>query len=99
KPTPGCNGHKATPKPFEVIPDSYLSDLRNVDFKRLQTPASLFFSNTAVEMFSNVARLGEGEPFGLKFAHAYSIKTNPDERLLQLALESGFLAEAISTLE
>ena len=100
KPKPSSNGHhKVTPKPFEVIPDSYLSDLQNIDFKRLQTPAGLFFPNTAIEMFSDAARLSEGEPLGLKIAHAYSIKTNPDERLLRLALEAGFLAEAISTLE
>jgi diaminopimelate decarboxylase len=29
----------------------------------------------------------------------YSIKTNPDERLIELALDNGFLAEAISLLE
>ena len=35
----------------------------------------------------------------LKVTNAYSIKTNPDERLIRLALESGFLAETISLLE
>jgi diaminopimelate decarboxylase len=35
----------------------------------------------------------------LKIVNAYSMKTNPDERLLKIALESGFLAEGISLLE
>jgi diaminopimelate decarboxylase len=35
----------------------------------------------------------------VKVINAYSIKTNPDEKLISLALGSGFLAEAISLLE
>lgn len=35
----------------------------------------------------------------MKFSNAYSIKTNPDPRLIKSALDSGFLAEAISLLE
>ena len=32
-------------------------------------------------------------------ASGYSIKTNPDERLIKLALDNGFMAEAISLLD
>jgi diaminopimelate decarboxylase len=35
----------------------------------------------------------------VRVTNAYSIKTNPDERLIRLARESGFMAEAISLLE
>jgi diaminopimelate decarboxylase len=34
-----------------------------------------------------------------RVTNAYSIKTNPDARLIKLALDSGFMAEGISLLE
>jgi len=39
------------------------------------------------------------EELGVDISAAYSIKTNPDERVLKMALSNGFLAEAISWLE
>ena len=82
------------------VPRSYVSDLETVDFSNLQTPASIFLANTAVETFRNATRLNNKEDArGIRSIQAYSIKTNPDERLLKLALESGFFAEAISPLE
>jgi diaminopimelate decarboxylase len=83
----------------DVVPASYISDLNQVDVARLQTPASLFFANTAREIFSAAVEMGRSSKSGIVPIHAYSIKTNPDERLIRLALESGFLAEAISPLE
>lgn len=81
------------------VPESFIEDLHAFDLKKLQTPASLFFQRTATEVFRNAAEFGEPDSNGLRLTHAYSIKTNPDERLLKLALENGFLAEAISPLE
>jgi diaminopimelate decarboxylase len=81
------------------VPASYLSDLENIDIKRLQTPVSLFFANTARQVFSAAVEMGCSSESGITPIHAYSIKTNPDERLIRLALDSGFLAEAISPLE
>jgi diaminopimelate decarboxylase len=83
----------------EPIPSSYLNDLQNVDFSGLQTPANLFFENTAGETFRKAAEIGGETTNGLRPIHAYSIKTNPDKRLLKLALDSGLLAEAISAPE
>jgi len=82
-----------------TLPESYLADLEKVDLRKVQTPASLFFENTAKETFKNASRIivSNGARFAMR--NAYSIKTNPDERLLYLARESGFLAEAISSLE
>ena len=99
-PNSESNGHRIPmPEISDDIPDSYLDDLQNIDLRNVQTPASLFFPNTARKMFANAALIGQVETEDLKITHAYSIKTNPDERLLRLALESGFLAEAISPLE
>jgi diaminopimelate decarboxylase len=81
------------------IPDSYIADLDSIDLRSLQTPASLFFPKTAKGMFARTADLSSRRAQGPSVTHAYSIKTNPDERLLKLALEFGFLAEAISPLE
>lgn len=82
------------------VPESYLSDLSTTDFSRLDTPCFLFLDQTAQQTFeraiSYVRRYSTPE---LQFKLAYSIKTNPDKRLLQQALKSGFLAEAISAPE
>ena len=94
-----ANGNLRRPERFEAIPESYLSDLQDVRFAELQTPAGLYFENTAKQIFSNAAEIGRSHGTHINTRYAYSIKTNPDERLLQLALESGFLAEAISPLE
>jgi diaminopimelate decarboxylase len=82
------------------VPRSYLEDLQRVDFEGLQTPARLFFESTAASYFRNAADLAAAlsRP-GLEIRNAYSIKTNPDERLIRLALENGFFAESISLME
>jgi diaminopimelate decarboxylase len=82
------------------VPRSYLEDLQRVDLEALQTPACLFFESTAASYFRNAADLAAGlsRP-GLGIRNAYSIKTNPDERLIRLALENGFFAESISLME
>jgi diaminopimelate decarboxylase len=82
------------------IPPNFIDDLHLLDFGNLQTPASLFLEKTATEYFAKAKEMiSDISTDELKVVNAYSIKTNPDERLIRLALESGFLAETISLLE
>lgn len=83
-----------------VVPPSFIDDLSGLNLAQIETPASLFLESTAAGYFRKaralVDELSTGE---LQVTTAYSLKTNPDERLIKLALESGFLAETISLLE
>jgi diaminopimelate decarboxylase len=82
------------------IPHSFLTDLGKIDFSSLQTPTSLFLDSTAAEYFESAANLTRKlSNDHLRVDCGYSIKTNPDSRLLKLALNSGFYAEAISLAE
>lgn len=94
-----CSGHKTKFKAPNV-PPSFIEDLENLDFTAVETPASIFLENTASEYFRKAVELAKNlSTNDLRINKAYSMKTNPDERLLKLALESGFLAETISLLE
>ena len=82
------------------VPPTFIDDLQAVNFSKVNTPASVFLQSTAVELFERAARLASdltGDE--LKVSNAYSMKTNPDARLVELALRSGFYAEAISLPE
>jgi diaminopimelate decarboxylase len=83
-----------------TVPPSFINDLKTYDFAEIETPSWLFLESTATELFQRAAALASklSTPT-LTVINAYSLKTNPDERLLRLAQESGFLAEAISLLE
>ncbi|MDB5698090.1 MAG: hypothetical protein JWN69_894 [Alphaproteobacteria bacterium] len=89
-----------SPGELPHIPASFLADLEAHDFSKLQTPDFLFMDSTAAALFKRAReraqRLSTNE---LQMVSGYSIKTNPDERLIKLALDNGFLAEAISLLE
>ena len=66
----------------------------------MQTPSFLFLDSTAADLFARASKLARGVSTPeMQVINGYSIKTNPDERLIKLALDSGFLAEAISLLE
>lgn len=82
------------------LPKSFDVDLADFDFQKMATPSWLFFNRTASELFHGAAtlarRLSTPE---CAVTNAYSLKTNPDARLIELALRHGFLAEAISLLE
>jgi diaminopimelate decarboxylase len=82
------------------VPDVYLSDIGSIELGKLETPQFLFLDKTAEGLFRRAAerahRLGTNE---MQVVSGYSIKTNPDERLIRLALENGFYAECISLLE
>ena len=95
------NGHR---KPDEtgatVVPPSFVKDLAAYDFAEIETPSWLFLDSTASELFKRAQALASRlSTTATRVTNAYSIKTNPDERMLKAARESGFLAEAISLLE
>lgn len=82
------------------MPPSFVNDLKSYDLAGMETPGWLFFESTAAGLFKRAANLANDlSTSEVTVTNAYSIKTNPDERLIRLALESGFLAEAISLLE
>jgi diaminopimelate decarboxylase len=95
------NGHgpsQASCRPD--VPASFVRDLSGYRFAEIATPSWLFLDGTASEVFGRAATLAGGlSTPTVAVTNAYSIKTNPDERLIKLALERGFLAEAISLLE
>ncbi|MEA3053733.1 MAG: diaminopimelate decarboxylase [Sphingomonadales bacterium] len=82
------------------VPETYLDDIGAMALDALQTPQFLFLDKTAEGLFRRAAdrarRLGTNS---VQVVSGYSIKTNPDERLIRLALDNGFFAEAISLLE
>ena len=95
------NGHKKVgSNGFADVPTSFVGDVSNFDFAREQTPSWLFLDKTAADMFERAKEFAEefSTPDAL-IRNAYSIKTNPDERLIDLARRNNFLAEAISPLE
>ncbi|MBD0373504.1 MAG: ATP-grasp domain-containing protein [Pyrinomonadaceae bacterium] len=95
------NGHKGKAEKGEPqIPSSFINDLKAYDVNDMETPAWLFLESTAQSLFKSAQGLASRLSTSfVKVTNGYSIKTNPDERLIKLALESGFLAEAISLLE
>lgn len=82
------------------VPKSFLADIAHYDLADMETPQFLYLESTAEDLFRRASgrarRLSSNE---VQVVSGYSIKTNPDERLIQLALENGFMAEAISLLE
>jgi diaminopimelate decarboxylase len=89
-----------TQAPAPVVPPSFISDLNTFDFANLATPSWLFLESTAASLFRRAAEMSQRlSTDAIKVTNAYSIKTNPDERLMRLAYQSGFKAEAISLLE
>jgi diaminopimelate decarboxylase len=88
------------PDGLPKIPASFVADIDSYDFADVQTPQFLFMDSTAAGLFKKAAdrahRLSTNE---VQVVSGYSIKTNPDERLIKLALDNGFLAECISLAE
>jgi diaminopimelate decarboxylase len=82
------------------IPESFIHDLNQAPIGDMPTPASVFMPSTAEEYFRRAADFSKqlSKP-GVEVLNAYSIKTNPDERLLKIAKNTNFYAEAISLLE
>ncbi|HKO61967.1 MAG TPA: hypothetical protein VJV03_12465 [Pyrinomonadaceae bacterium] len=83
-----------------IVPASFIEDLQSYDFNNIETPSFVFMESTAASVFQRAGRMAkELTTKEVKVINAYSIKTNPDEKLIKLALGAGFLAEAISLLE
>src|SRR5205807_509067 len=80
------------------LPAAEELDLRNLAPGR--TPSYRFLRKVAEDRFTKLAevqsRLSASTP---RLIVAYSIKTNPHPAILQLAKQSGFLVEAISSSE
>jgi diaminopimelate decarboxylase len=88
------------PDGLSPIPATMEKDLGAIDFDQVQTPEFLYMGSTAADLFRKASerahRLSTNE---VQVVSGYSIKTNPDRRLIKLALEHGFYAEAISLME
>ena len=83
-----------------TAPQTMLDDLAGQDFARMETPSFILMESTAADTFRRAAEMAHALSTNTTtVTNAYSIKTNPDPRLIKLALESGFLAEGISLLE
>ena len=96
----GNGNGKAVKDDLSEIPQSFVADIADVEFAQVETPSFLFLEKTASELFERAARLAKTLSIGeIQVTNAYSMKTNPDERLVEMALEAGFLSEAISPLE
>jgi diaminopimelate decarboxylase len=85
---------------YPQIPETFITDLEGLDLDSTQTPTWLFFEDTAASLFEQASQLATNlSTAGVKVSNGYSIKTNPDARLICLARDAGFLAEAISLSE
>jgi diaminopimelate decarboxylase len=93
---PEGSGKSALPE----LPQTFLDDIRGHDFDQVQTPEFLFMDSTSTALFAGAReRLKRLSTNAVEVVSGYSIKTNPDERLIRLAHAHGFYAEAISLLE
>ncbi|HSH40372.1 MAG TPA: hypothetical protein VK993_16485, partial [Chthoniobacterales bacterium] len=96
----GGTGNGSQPNGVAKIPDTFMHDLSQQDYARMETPSFLFLDTTAADLFTRASTLTRNlSTPETEIVNGYSIKTNPDERLIKLALDSGFYAEAISLLE
>ncbi|HZH89201.1 MAG TPA: ATP-grasp domain-containing protein [Pyrinomonadaceae bacterium] len=96
----GHNGGSTNNAEAPVVPSTFIDDLKAYNFAEMETPSWLFLESTASELFKRAANVASTLTTpALTVTNAYSLKTNPDERLLVMAREAGFLAEAISLLE
>jgi len=87
----------AAPPP---VPQIYLEDAAALNGHLASTPASVFMRRAAADGFTRTARaVRKLSTESLTLRPGYSIKTNPDERLIHLAREAGFFAEAITLPE
>ena len=97
----GSNGDGA-PETTGVatIPQTFMNDLAALDYDAIETPSFVFLDSTAADLFTRASSLARSlSTPETQIVNGYSIKTNPDERLIKLALDSEFYAEAISLLE
>jgi len=85
---------------FADTPASMIKDLNNARLDDLKTPVPLFLPSVANSLMKRISELSTRLSSGrVKTLIAYSIKTNPDVRLLNLARLHGLMVEAISADE
>jgi diaminopimelate decarboxylase len=95
----GVTGH-AEVLHYPEVPATFITDLETIDLESIPTPSWLFLENTASDGFERASQMAAKlSTAGVKVRNGYSIKTNPDARLICLARDAGFLAEAISLSE
>ncbi|MFJ2990628.1 hypothetical protein ACIPF8_22425 [Collimonas sp. NPDC087041] len=83
-----------------TVPASFIKDILGADLDRVETPSRILLPSTAAHSFAQLAEAARAASSpACEVRAAYSIKTNPDERLIKMAYDAGFLAEAISELE
>lgn len=81
------------------LQDGILKKLLSLeDLADIQTPQRIFWGDLFKEYVLQIIQTARKEPV-LPIRIAYSIKTNPSQDLLRIALETGLMAEAISQLE
>ena len=96
----GATAENDPPNGVPEVPDAYVRDIAGYDLAAVETPQFLYLDATARGLFERAAgRARALSDNRVKVVSGYSIKTNPDDRLIRLALEHGFHAEAISLLE
>jgi len=81
------------------IPHLILEELRSYDFTKLETPLPLFLKAVAETSFKQTDEIIRANSSEVQVAVAYSVKTNPDARFLELAHKHDFLAEIITQFE
>ncbi|UZK66670.1 ATP-grasp domain-containing protein [Sphingomonas sp. M1-B02] len=85
------------PNAVSALPETYVADIGAQDFGAMQTPQYIYMESTAEALFASAAeRARRLSTDDVEVISGYSIKTNPDKRLIKLALDNGFYAEAIS---
>jgi len=85
-----------------LISEDVLEELRRSLNTGGETPRYILLENVIEKRFEKLTsvlhEVAREFPW-IKIKAAYSIKTNPDERILRIARSKGFMAEAISQLE
>jgi diaminopimelate decarboxylase len=85
------------PSGVSELPDTVIADIAEHDFGTIRTPQYIYLDKTASGLFKRAAdRAQRLSSHDIEVISGYSIKTNPDRRLIELALKNGFYAEAIS---
>lgn len=84
--------HDAEARSRESLPPELAADLSEVARTATTTPARVLLPRVAATRFKLATSLHDQHRIDV----AYSVKTNPDSRLMRCAFERGLIAEAIS---
>jgi diaminopimelate decarboxylase len=81
------------------IPNSMVRDLSRFNPDEFSTPRRVLMPETTSCAFSSVETARNKIDCGVHVGIAYSMKTNPNHTLAEMAANSGFLAETITSME